>query len=121
MGNLSGHTEGLPPLFERDFDYIDLNNFDAVMKRINPTLKLDIKDTLSEGEGEGESSDKILHVELTFQEFGAFHPSQLIRQIPRLWKLYQTREKLLHAKIILANARVAEIATDAMKTLKKGE
>lgn len=109
MGNLSGHTKELPPLYEREFISIDRKNFDKVMERLNPTLEIDVKDTLSDDD------DKQFRVELTFNKFDDFHPTQLIQQIPRLKALYEQREKLSAAKRNMSDPAIADIATEAVK------
>ena len=107
MANLSGHTQDLPELYDREFVSIDRKNFDKVMERMNPTLEMEVDDTFSEG-------DKF-RVELTFNKFEDFHPSNLIKQIPRLQKLIEEREKLMAAKRNLADPAIAKEATKAVK------
>ena len=115
MANLSGHTEDLPPLYEREFVSIDRNNFDKVMERMNPTLDINVKDTMSD------DPDGEFKVELAFKKFEDFHPAQLIQQIPRLKKLFERREKMVAAKRSLADPGVQELATDAMKNVNAEE
>lgn len=110
MANLSGHTKDLPPLYEREFISIDKTNFDDVMKRMNVTLDIDVKDTLS-------GDDKTFNVELKFEKFADFHPSQLIEQVPRLKALYDKREKLRIAKQLLSKGRASDEATKMIKEL----
>jgi type VI secretion system protein ImpB len=112
MGNLSGHTQDLPPLYEREFISIDRNNFDKVLQEMNPTLELDVKDTLSN------DPDARVGVSLKFNKFEDFKPSNLIKQIPRLKELFDRREKLVAARRNLSDPKIAEEATKAIKDLK---
>ena len=109
MANLSGHTEDLEPLYKREFTTIDRKTFDTVMKQLNVTLNLDVDDTLSE------DPEAKFRVELKFEKFEDFHPTQLIKQVPRLWELYQRRQKLQAAKTMMSDPAVAELATKAVK------
>lgn len=109
MANLSGDTKDLPPLREREFVTIDKTNFDDVMKRMDVSLDINVQDTLSS------EPDKTFNVELKFEKFNDFHPSQLIQQVPRLRALYEKREKLRVAKTLLSKGQAGDEATKMIK------
>ncbi len=88
LGDFSGDpTEELKPLRERKFIQIDRENFDQVMKRMSPGVRMRVENTLS-GEG-GEMA-----VELSFQSLEDFEPGRVVQQVEPLRKLMETRNKL---------------------------
>lgn len=116
MGNFSGHTQGLPPLREREFVKIDKFNFDDVMKGMNVSLDLNVRDTISQ------NKDDVFKVELTFEKWKDFHPSEIIKKVPRLRELFELREKLRAAKTALeVDGSIAKEVTDLMAAIDKSE
>ena len=88
MGDFSGDpTEELKPLAERKFIQIDRDNFDAVMQRMSPGLKLRVENTLK-----GDGSE--MPVELKFESMDDFEPGRVVQQVEPLRKLLETRNKL---------------------------
>lgn len=88
MGDFAGDpTKPLPPLAERKFVQIDRDNFDAVMARIAPGLKMRVKNTLA-----GDGSE--MAVDLAFTKMDDFEPARVAAQVPALKALLETREKL---------------------------
>jgi type VI secretion system protein ImpB len=88
MGDFSGDpTEELKPLGERKFIQIDRENFDAVMQRMAPGLKLRVENTLK-----GDGSE--MPVELKFESMDDFEPGRIVQQVEPLRKLLETRNKL---------------------------
>lgn len=87
LADLSGKpVKPLPKLKDRRFVEVDRDNFDSVLGNIAPRLDLSVPDTLK---GEGN-----LKIELTFKEFGDFHPEAIVKQVPRLAKLLEARQQL---------------------------
>jgi type VI secretion system protein ImpB len=114
MGNFSGHTQDLPPLRERQFVKIDKFTFDEVMEGMNVTLDMNVPDTMSS------DKDDVFKVNLSFKKWKDFHPSEIIKQVPRLMELYQLRQKLLAAKTALeVDGNIAKEVTNLMKTMDK--
>jgi type VI secretion system ImpB/VipA family protein len=114
MGNFSGHTQDLPPLRDREFVMIDKFNFDKVMEGMNVTLDLNVQDTMSG------NKDDVFKVNLNFKKWKDFHPSEIIKQVPRLLELYQLREKLRAAKTQLeVDGSIAKDVTDMMASINK--
>jgi type VI secretion system protein ImpB len=87
MADLSGQPmKPLPKMKDRRFVEIDRDNFNEVMGKIGPRLDISVPDTLK---GEGN-----LKVELNFREFDAFHPENIVKQVPRLARLLEARQQL---------------------------
>jgi type VI secretion system protein ImpB len=88
MGDFSGDpTVPLRPLSERKFIQIDRDNFNDVMARIAPGLKLKVDNTLG---GDGSQ----MAVELKFNSIDDFEPGRVVEQVPALKALMDTRNKL---------------------------
>lgn len=91
MGDYSGTpTEPLKPLKERKFTNIDRDNFNDVMQRQNPGVKLRVDNKL---ENSDESKSE-LNVELKFNTLEDFEPESIVNQVPELSKLKEARDKL---------------------------
>lgn len=88
MGDYSGdNVEGKKSLKDRKFSQIDRDNFNEIMSKINPQLKLKVENLL-----ENDGSD--LSVNLDFKTMEDFEPHRLVEQIEPLKKLMDTRNKL---------------------------
>jgi len=88
MGDFSGDpTKPLAPLADRKFVQIDRDNFDEVMSRIGPGLKLRVDNTLA-----GDGSE--IAVDLKFNGIDDFEPARVVEQVPALKQLMETRNKL---------------------------
>ena len=87
LADLSGkQTEPLPPVADRKFLEIDVDNFDSRMKALKPRAAFQVPNTLT---GEGS-----LNVELTFESMDDFSPAAVARKIDALNKLLETRQQL---------------------------
>lgn len=88
MGDYSGdNTEGKKSLKERKFSQIDRDNFNDVLAKVNPQLKLKV-DNLLEEDGSQVS------VNLDFKNLEDFEPHKIVEQVEPLRKLLETRNKL---------------------------
>ena len=88
LGDFSGHpTEPLRPLRERKFVQIDRDNFDEVLARMAPALKLRVANTLK-----GDGSE--MPVELKFRSMDDFEPGAVVSQVPALKRLLEKRNEL---------------------------
>lgn len=88
MGDYSGdNTEGKKTLKERKFSQIDRDNFNDVLGKINPQLRMKVENTL-----EGDNSE--VSVNLDFKSMEDFEPHKIVEQIAPLKKLMDTRNKL---------------------------
>jgi type VI secretion system protein ImpB len=87
MADLSGKpTEALPPVEERKFLDIDVDNFDQRLKAMKPRVAFAVENTLT---GEGK-----LMVDLTFQSMDDFSPAAVARKVDALAKLLDARQQL---------------------------
>jgi type VI secretion system protein ImpB len=87
MSNLSGNpSEPLPPVNERKYVEISVDNFDDRLKGMKPRVALQVPNTLT---GEGN-----LNVELTFESMADFSPGAIAKKIPALAQLLEARTQL---------------------------
>jgi type VI secretion system protein ImpB len=88
MGDFSGDpTAPLQSMADRKFVQIDRDNFNDVMSRMNPGLKLKVDNKLSEAGGQ-------MAVDLKFNAIEDFEPARVAQQVPALRALMETRAKL---------------------------
>ncbi len=88
MGDFSGDpTAPLQSMTDRKFVQIDRDNFNDVMARMNPGLKLKVDNKLSEDGGQ-------MAVDLKFNSIEDFEPARVAQQVPALRALMETRAKL---------------------------
>ncbi|MEH6394369.1 type VI secretion system contractile sheath small subunit [Pseudoalteromonas sp.] len=88
MGDFSGdNTDALKPLKDRRFIQIDRENFNDVLKRMSPSLKLNVDNTLNDDGTQFE-------VNLNFKSIDDFEPAAVVNQVEPLRKLMETRNKL---------------------------
>jgi type VI secretion system protein ImpB len=88
MGDYSGdNTEGKKSLKERKFSQIDRDNFNDVLAKVNPQLKMKV-DNLLEDDGSQMS------VNLDFKNLEDFEPHKIVEQVEPLRKMLETRNKL---------------------------
>jgi type VI secretion system protein ImpB len=87
MSDLSGDAkEPLPPVDERKFLAIDVDNFDERMKSMKPRVAFSVPNTLT---GEGNMS-----VDITFESMEDFSPAAVARKVDALNKLLEARSQL---------------------------
>ena len=87
MGDLSGKpAEALPPVSDRKFLEIDVDNFDDRLKACKPRVAFQVPNTLT---GEGN-----LSVEMSFDSMDDFSPAAIARKVDALNKLLQARTEL---------------------------
>ena len=84
LADLSGKpAEPLPPVADRKFLEIDVDNFDSRMKAMKPRVAFQVPNTLT---GEGN-----LNVDLTFESMDDFSPAAVARKVDALNKLLEAR------------------------------
>ena len=87
LSDLSGKpVEPLPPVADRKFLEIDVDNFDSRMKAMKPRAAFQVPNTLT---GDGNIS-----VELTFENMEDFSPAAVARKVDSLSKLLEARQQL---------------------------
>ena len=87
LAELSGKSaEPLPPVMDRKFLEIDVDNFDSRMKALKPRVAFQVPNTLT-----GEDN---LNVELTFESMDDFSPAAIAGKVDALNKLLEARKQL---------------------------
>jgi type VI secretion system protein ImpB len=87
LADLSGKpADPLPPIDERKFLDIDVDNFDARMKAMKPRVAFQVPNTLT---GEGNMT-----VDITFESMDDFSPAAIARKVDSLSKLLEARQQL---------------------------
>jgi type VI secretion system protein ImpB len=87
LSNLSGNpSEPLPPVAERNFLEISVDNFDDRLKGMKPRVTMQVPNKLT---GEGN-----LNVELRFESMDDFTPGAVARSVEPLRKLLEARTQL---------------------------
>jgi type VI secretion system protein ImpB len=108
LGDFSGDpTQPLKPLRDRKFIQIDRDNFDQVMQRMSPGLKLRVENTLK-----GDGSE--LPVDLSFRSMDDFEPGRVVEQVEPLRRLLETRNKL---RDLMAKADGSEKLETLLETI----
>jgi type VI secretion system protein ImpB len=128
LSDLSGKpSEPLPPVSDRKFLEIDVDNFDARMKSMKPRVAFQVPNTLT---GEGN-----LAVDITFESMDDFSPAAVANKVEGLRQLLEARQQLanlvtymdgktgaeeLIAKVIKDEALMKSLA-DARKPAVEGQ
>jgi len=87
MADLAGKpADPLPPVGDRKFLEIDVDNFDSRMKAMKPRVAFQVPNTLT---GEGN-----LSVDLTFENMDDFSPAAIASRVEGLNKLLDARQQL---------------------------
>ncbi len=87
MSDLSGKpAEPLPPVTEREFLPVDVDNFDERMKSMKPRVAFAAKNTLT---GEGN-----LMIDMTFESMDDFLPGRVAQKVEPVRKLLEARTQL---------------------------
>lgn len=87
LADLSGKpAEALPPVADRKFLTIDVDNFDDRLKSMKPRVAFQVPNTLT---GEGN-----LSVDITFQSMDDFSPAAIARNTEGLKQLLEARSQL---------------------------
>ena len=79
-------AEALPPVADRKFLEIDVDNFDERLKSCKPRVAFQVPNTLT---GEGN-----LNIEMTFQSMDDFSPAAVAKKVDALNKLLTARTEL---------------------------
>ena len=87
MSDLSGKSEEpLPPVADRKFLEIDVDNFDDRMRSMKPRAAFSVPNTLT---GQGN-----LAVDITFESMDDFSPAAIARKVEPLCRLLEARTQL---------------------------
>jgi len=109
LGDFSGQSEhALPRLKERKFVNVDVDNFDDVMKGIEPRTVYRVKNTLNEAGGE-------FAVDLKFKSIEDFRPESVAQQVEPLRKLVDARSKLSDLRNKIAgNDKLEDVLSEVL-------
>ena len=89
MADLVGkREEPLPPVAERKFLEIDVDNFQDRLKALKPRVAFNVPNALS---GEGNMA-----IDMTFESMDDFAPDAIARRVEPLRKLLEARQRLSH-------------------------
>ena len=87
LSDLSGKpAEPLPPVSDRKFLDVDVDNFDARMKAMKPRVAFQVPNTLT---GEGN-----IAVDITFENMDDFSPAAVAQKVEGLKQLLEARQQL---------------------------
>ena len=87
LSDLSGKpSEPLPPVADRKFLEVDVDNFDSRMKSMKPRTAFQVPNTLT---GEGNVA-----VDITFESMDDFSPAAVAKKVDALAKLLEARQQL---------------------------
>jgi type VI secretion system protein ImpB len=110
MSDLSGNpAKPLPPVAERKFVEISVDNFDDRLKGMEPRVAIQVPNTLT---GEGS-----LNVDMTFESLADFSPGAVAKKVPALAQLLQARMQLANLITYMdgktgAEELIAKVLTD---------
>ena len=109
MGDLAGQSEvEQPRLRDRKFVNIDRDNFDDVMKGIEPRAAFQVENRLSETGGK-------FAVDLRFHSMSDFNPDEVVAQIEPLRRLLDARSKLADLRNKLAgNDKLEDLLSEVL-------
>lgn len=101
LADLSGKPlEDLPPVADRKFLDIDIDNFDERMKAMQPRVAFSVPNTLS---GQGH-----LMVDMTFESIEDFSPAAVARKVDALSQLLDARTQLANLQTYMDGKSGAE-------------
>ena len=114
VGDFSGNSEiAKARLKDRKFVSIDADNFDEVMKGIEPRAVYRVANELTGSGGE-------FAVELKFKSMEDFRPESVVQQVEPLKKLLEARTKLADLRNKLAgNEKLEDILNDVLNSTEK--
>jgi len=100
-------------LKERKFVGVDRDNFDEVMKGIEPRAAFQVADELGDGTGK-------FGVDLTFKSMDDFRPESVVQQVEPLKKLLEARTKLADLRNKMAgNDKLEDLLSDVLTSTEK--
>ncbi len=114
VGDFSGQSEvEQKKLRDRNFVNVDNDNFDEVLKGVEPRAAFRVVNTLGEKGGE-------FAVDLKFKSMDDFRPESVVQQVEPLKKLLEARTKLADLRNKLAgNEKLEDILSDVLSSTEK--
>lgn len=118
LADLKGEREDAehyPSLKERSMIEIDRDNFDDVMKAIEPRAAYQVENKLSEDGGK-------FAVDLKFRSLDDFDPDQVVNQIEPLRRLIEARSKLADLRNKMAgNDKLEDLLSEVLSNTQQLE
>jgi len=104
MADLSGNASDVakPPMADRKFANVDMDNFDSYMESVEPAVQFRTENRLGDNPGEQ------VGVKLTFKKMADFEPAAIARQVPALRTLLEAREQLANLQRYMDGKVAAE-------------
>ncbi len=104
MADLSGNASHVekPPMADRKFANVDMDNFDDYLESVEPAVTFRAKNTLGDETGEQ------MGINLTFRKMEDFSPAGIARQVPALRALLEAREQLANLQRYMDGKVAAE-------------
>jgi type VI secretion system protein ImpB len=114
VGDFGGNSEvEQKRLKERKFVSVDRDNFDEVMKGVEPRATYQVPNTLA-----GDASS--FAVDLKFKSMDDFRPEAVVQQVEPLRKLLDARTKLADLRNKLAgNDKLEDLLNDVLNSTEK--
>lgn len=114
LADLSGMPDKpQPAIAKRKFVDIDRDNFNDVMKKIEPRLAFKVDNRLSE-------DDTKLNVELRFQSMDDFAPAKIAEQITPLRRLLELRNSLANLRSsLIGNEKLDNLLQEILQDQEK--
>jgi type VI secretion system protein ImpB len=114
VGDFSGQSEvEQKKLRDRSFVNVDNDNFDEVMRAVEPRAVYRVPNKLSDQGGE-------FAVDLKFKSIDDFRPEAVVLQVAPLKKLLEARTKLADLRNKLAgNEKLEDILSDVLSSTEK--
>jgi len=102
MSDLSGNASQVekPPLAERDFTAVSMDNFDDYMRKVEPAVAMRVGNKLDQ-----DAQNEKIGINLTFRQMTDLEPAAIARQVPALRALLEAREQLANLQRYM-NGRV---------------
>lgn len=104
MSDLSGNASEVekPPMAERKFANVDMDNLDDYMASVKPAIAFRVENRLGDGTGEQ------MGVKLAFEKMADFDPAAVARQVPALRALLEARQQLANLQRYMDGKSAAE-------------
>ncbi|KHA80797.1 type VI secretion system contractile sheath small subunit [Janthinobacterium sp. BJB301] len=114
VGDFGGNSEvEQKRLKDRKFIGIDRDNFDEVLKGVEPRAAFGVSNELSDDGGQ-------LRVDLRFKSLNDFRPEAVVEQVAPLRRLLEARTKLADLRNKLAgNDKLEDILNDVLNSTEK--
>jgi type VI secretion system protein ImpB len=116
VADLSGQSEvQQPKLRDRKFVNIDRDNFDEVMKGVEPRAAFPVPNTLTEDGGR-------FGVDLKFRSLEDFSPEAVVEQVEPLRKLLEARSKLADLRNKMAgNDKLEDLLSEVLRNTENAK